>query len=518
MSFELETENIRMFEPIKTANVKTVIDTDIIVPDTKPDVLNILQVNALSSITEKHIQKDSMSVMGYVDYTVLYSGGEENIQVKSISYRAPFSQHIDAAGISENMFSYVTSNVSHIEFHIQNSRKINVKSVVAFDTGAYSLISVNAASNVLTEHMLPLKEDDIKALNICVCSNSKIAVSDEIRLSSSAEGEYELLKTEVKLSDTEVKTMNNKVVIKGNLITDTLYLLDDDIHHIENEIPFTEVLDVDDISPQMHTEIKYNITGCTTELADDSEEKIMKLDASVDVLIKAFEENIYSVITDIYSPDFQMELDSRPCKFFSVDDVMSRTFSLNETVTISENMPGIVKVYNLTVNPVAESKTVNNGIGKIDGYMQTKLLYLSDSKAMPVYSYDKKIPFSFEVKADLEHDDVKMEADISLEHASYALKSERDAEIRVTVKADTKFVSSSAKEIITDITLNEDAPLQKTGQPGITIYFADDNENLWDIAKRYNTTTEEIAAINNISENEILQNRQQLLIPKRVTL
>ena len=307
MSFELETENIRMFEPIKTANVKTVIDTDIIVPDTKPDVLNILQVNALSSITEKHIQKDTMSVMGYVDYTVLYSGGDENIQVKSINYRAPFSQHIDAAGISENMFSYVTSNVSHIEFHIQNSRKINVKSVVAFDTGAYSLISVNAASNVLTEHKLPLKEDDIKALNISVCSSSKIAVSDEIRLSSSAEGEYELLKTEVKLSDTEVKTMNNKVVIKGNLITDTLYLLDDDIHHIENEIPFTEVLDVDDISPQMHTEIKYNITGCTTELADDSEEKIMRLDASVDVLIKAFEENIYSVITDIYSPDFHME-------------------------------------------------------------------------------------------------------------------------------------------------------------------------------------------------------------------
>ena len=94
MSFELETESITICEPIKTANVKAVIDTDIIVPDTKPDVLNILQVNALSSITEKNIQKDSVSVRGYVDYCVLYSAGEENIEVKSINYRTPFLQNI----------------------------------------------------------------------------------------------------------------------------------------------------------------------------------------------------------------------------------------------------------------------------------------------------------------------------------------------------------------------------------------------------------------------------------------
>lgn len=518
MSFELETESIRIYEPIKTANVKTVIDTDIIVPDTKPDVLNILQVNALSSITEKRLQKDAVSVMGYVDYTVLYSGGEENVQVKSINYRAPFSQVIDAMGISDDMFNYVTSNVSHIEFHVQNSRKINIKSVVCFDTGAYLKKNISAASSVVSELNLPSKKEDIKALDICVCSNNSFFVSNEIRLNSQIDGTCEILKTDAKLRAGEVKTMNNKVVIKGSLITDTLYSIDDDIYHLENEIPFTEVLDVDDISPDMHTEIRYNITGLDTELVGDSDDNVIRYDATVDVLIKAFEENLYPIISDIYSPDYQMNVKGDKIRVFSVEDLSNKTFSVNETVSISENMPGIVKVYNLSVNPIAEVLSINNGVGTIDGHLAIKLLYLSDSKSMPVYSVDKKVPFKFDINTDMQKENMCLESNITLEHASYTLKSDRDAEIRVALKADTKFISSADKEIITDISIDEDAPLKKSNQSGITIYFADDSESLWDIAKRYNTTAEEIAKVNNLSENEVLEKRQQLLIPKRVAI
>ena len=50
MSLELDTRNIQINEPLKAENVRTVVDTDIIVPDSKPDVLNVLQVNAISSV------------------------------------------------------------------------------------------------------------------------------------------------------------------------------------------------------------------------------------------------------------------------------------------------------------------------------------------------------------------------------------------------------------------------------------------------------------------------------------
>ena len=64
--------------------------------------------------------------------------------------------------------------------------------------------------------------------------------------------------------------------------------------------------------------------------------------------------------------------------------------------------------------------------------------------------------------------------------------------------------------------LDEETPLKKENQSGITIYFSDEGEKLWDVAKRYRTTTDEIARINSIDENILLKKNQKLIIPKRV--
>lgn len=518
MSFELETESIRIYEPLKAANVKAVIDTDIIVPDTKPDVLNILQVNALSSISEKYIQKDSIAVSGFIDYTVLYSGGDDSIEVKSIHYKAPFTQQIDATGIEDDMFNYVISNVSHIEFHIQNSRKINVKSVVSFDTGVIGKTVASAVSSVSSEAKMPVKKDNIRVLNMAVCSDNKFFISDELKFSGTSGEIEELLKSDIKLSGREIKTMNNKVVAKGSVTVDTLYTIDGDIYHMENEIPFTEVLDVDGITPEMHSEIKYNLCSAEYELVNTEEESYINFSATVEVLVKAYEENAYEVITDAYSPDYELEVEKKHFNIRSVDDTFVNTFSVNEIMSLGESVPGIVKVYNLIVTPHVENTSVQGGAGCINGYLDTKLLYLSDSQNLPVYSVTRKIPFSFNIDSKPLSDKCTIEADVTLEHAGYVLKSEHDAEIRAALRTSAKVISTSSKDIITDISLDEEKPLQKVDQPGIVIYFADDNESLWDIAKRYNTTTEEIATVNGIDENENLKKRQQLLIPKRLVV
>ena len=73
MLYELNSENILICKPVKPSLLKSVIYTDIIVTDTKPDVFHILQVNALSSINEKYVQKDIITVSGYIDFTILSS-------------------------------------------------------------------------------------------------------------------------------------------------------------------------------------------------------------------------------------------------------------------------------------------------------------------------------------------------------------------------------------------------------------------------------------------------------------
>ncbi len=518
MSFELCNENIQIYKPLKTSVVKSIVDSDIIVPDVKPDILNILQVNAVSSIGEKYVQKDMLTLSGHIDYTVLYSGGDDTVEVKNIRYKAPFSQQIEAKGIDNDMFNYVIAEVSHIEYNIENSRKIKIKSVISFDTGIIGKTSVNAVSSIKSSVNIPVKEEEIKLLNMSVCQETKFSVSDEIKIHDGESDDVEILKADCKIQSYELKSMNNKIIAKGSLSADILFKIDQDISHIENEIPFTEVIDVDNLNPNMHTDIKYNLCSADYELINADNEYIVNFTGEISALIRGYEESSYDIVTDTYSPDYELNIKKDNYSVLTIKDSQKDSFSVNESILLKESYPQVLKVYNLDVNPVIETATPQKGFGIIEGYLDTKLLYLSSNDNLPVYSSCNKIPFSFKIENETIDAQSILDTNIALDHSGYIIRTDREIEIRASVKTDTKVLSEKNKSIISDIVLDEETPLKKENQSGITIYFCDEGEKLWDVAKRYRTTIDEIAKINSIDENIMLKKNQKLIIPKRVLI
>jgi len=518
MSLELNSELIQISKPLKIAKVKSIIDTDIIVPDSKPDVLNVLQVNATASVMEKYLQKDVISVSGNIDYTVLYSSDTDETLLKNIRFKTPFTQQIEINGVSDDSCNYVMCDVSHIEYQIQNSRKINIKSVLSFDTGIIGNYSLSAVSSISSTANVSSKSENIKIFNLSVCHEGSAEISDKVKISLSPDEEIEILKVDCKVVGRELKSMNNKAVAKGALISDILYLRDNDVCHTECEIPFTEVIDAEGLQPHMHTEIKYNVTSAEFEAETAEGECVAVLNAEIGYLIKGFDESLYEIIADAYSPDYELSIDKKQISFLTLKDIVTKSYNVSDTITLPENAPSVVKVYNLIAKPVFESSTVQNGFVINDGYIDVKLLYLSDRADSPVYSANQKIPFSLKTESEHAYPDSVCDTDISLEHVGYILNSDREIEIRTALNLKSKILDDKNRTVISSIEMDEEKPINKDNQSGITIYFTDKNESLWNIAKKYHTTEEDIAEINGINPNEPLKDRQQLMIPKRINL
>ena len=518
MSFDLEKESVSVYEPLKAANLKTVVNADIIVPDTKPDVINILEVNALPTIREKYVQKDKICVSGMLVYTVLYSGDTENGAVRSIRYKMPFSEQIELLGAREDMSYYAECDIAHTEYRIENSRKISVRSVLSFNCGAAMRKRVLAVSNVSGEQEIPVRHTKVKVLDMEACSLNVFSVSDSFRIPESGSEIDEILKTDIKINKNEQKIMNGKLVVKGSLLCDTLYTIDGEIYHIENEIPYTEVIDADDVSPSMHTEVNYKIYDAEYDQSTSEEGNQININVGIEVLTKAFSENEYQVVSDVYCPDYEIDVSEENVIVYSVDDSFREAYSVNESLCLSESSPSILKVYNIVASPVLDNVVANVGYIQHDGHLDVKILYLSDSQSRPVCSANKQLPFSIRVNSSKTDSDTYADSIVELEHISYVLKSDKCLEIRASLDCCGKVTSKHSTSFITDISLLSEVPLKKKKQAGVTIYFADQNETLWDIAKRYNTTEEEIALINGIEQSAPLRHRQQLLIPKRVII
>ena len=85
-------------------------------------------------------------------------------------------------------------------------------------------------------------------------------------------------------------------------------------------------------------------------------------------------------------------------------------------------------------------------------------------------------------------------------------------EIRVELSVNAAVYRCSNVSLITDVTIDENSPVTKSDRGAMTIYFASDGENVWDIARHYLASVADIKQINDIEEN-ILESGKMVLIP-----
>ena len=89
--------------------------------------------------------------------------------------------------------------------------------------------------------------------------------------------------------------------------------------------------------------------------------------------------------------------------------------------------------------------------------------------------------------------------------------SENETELKITCVFDVLVFENCKSDFITDI-INDESDFENNA--GIIIYIVQKNDSLWNIAKRYHTTTEEILSLNTIENPEKLLVGEKLLILK----
>ncbi len=70
-------ENVQFEQLIRESNSNCVLKDEYLIPDTHPDVQEILTVESRPMITSKEVVGDKIVLDGKVEYTVLYLAREE---------------------------------------------------------------------------------------------------------------------------------------------------------------------------------------------------------------------------------------------------------------------------------------------------------------------------------------------------------------------------------------------------------------------------------------------------------
>ena len=103
-------------------------------------------------------------------------------------------------------------------------------------------------------------------------------------------------------------------------------------------------------------------------------------------------------------------------------------------------------------------------------------------------------------------------AEVYVRETSYDISAEGVLTAKSDIGVKLLVYSSDSIKAVTDISVDETTRKERDGDYAIKLYFGIENEDIWDIAKRYSTS---VAAI--MEENELsgqrLENGGMLLIP-----
>lgn len=100
----------------------------------------------------------------------------------------------------------------------------------------------------------------------------------------------------------------------------------------------------------------------------------------------------------------------------------------------------------------------------------------------------------------------------SIESMEVAIEANTIA-IKANLNMCAKVLYEVRKEFVKDVLEGSEEEIQKNAS--ITIYIISEGDTLWNLAKKYSTTVDEIVRINEIEDPNFLMAGEKILIPGR---
>ena len=526
MSLKLKKEVIKLNEVVYAQYGQTMVETDIIVPDVKPDILKILQVDGVAIVTQKLVQQDKIVIQGNINMNILYApDSNDGVKVRAMNSTQMFTHVVDAPGARPNMSLFCEAEVENVEFAFLNSRKMNVRVNVGVNVKAFNPMEIEVATDMQDTDNLQTKGEIIRASNVVFEGEREVTVRDQIEVPSGKPAMNEVFKIDTLVRQREVMIVENKIVVKGEIDVCTLYSAVDfaavegeefereveTVNFMEHQIPFNEVLDVEGLLESMDGEVDYTVKEIFFDISADSagDKRVLNLELTIAANVHATEVMEINSIEDAYSTDGDIEIKKG---MYNIEQLIGRSsaqISHRDLAPILSDLPPIAQLINCKAKPMVAEIAVEDGKASVQGVVETHILYLSHDASNPVCAVKHKSEFSHIVEINGMEDKVMCEAKLDVEHVTFNMTTDREVELRFIIGLAARAVRATQTEIIEEIHWLESAAIDP--RPSIVIYFVQKGDTLWDIAKRYKTTPAAIIESNGL-DGDTLAVGQQLMI------
>jgi hypothetical protein len=517
---DLIKKNIHMNKLRCKSTLQLTLDDDFNVPDVKPDIDQIITAQGEVRINDIKAVNGKLLVKGALRFNVLGLSEGDARPIQNLPGEIPFDESINMDVNCTDDEPIVKWELEDLSTGLINSRKLSVRSIVRLYVAVEDLYDEETAVMVEGSEDIQYINKKIEVTNVAINKKDTYRIKDEIVLPGNKANITSLLYQDIGLSNVEVRLLEDKFTMKGEIPVFVLYTGEDEdnpIEYYETEIPFSGTIECSGCTEDMVEDITFSIANKSMEVKQDSdgEERVLDLEVNLELGIKAYETCEPEILCDIYSPLKEITPVMRNADFENLVIKNNSKYRIADRIRVSENQPRILQICHANGDIQIDDVNAEGTELLVDGIIDVKILYISEEDHRPLNSLRGAIPFSQVIELKGMKAGSNYEVKPGIDQLSVMMLDSEEIEVKATVNLNTIVFDVITEPIITDVTV---APLDMEklqAMPGIIGYVVKKDDTLWNIAKKYYTTVDNIMAVNEL-ENDRIQEGDKLIITKKV--
>ena len=507
MVVETKKENLCINQIIAKKSQDVTIEGDVIIPDIKPDILNAINTNGTVCVYKKEIMDGKVRLDGSVNLYIMYLPDNETDTVRSLNTSLDFTQIIDVEQARENMSLENEVTIKAIECKVLNGRKVNLKVHTNIAVKIYSNENMEIISEIENMPDMQMLNNTVEVNSLLGTGSTKIYAKENVAIDNIDEV-AEIMKLDLKLANKDIKISYNKVLAKADLDVRIMYLTEDNrINTTTSQIPVMGFVDIANVCEENICDTNYSIKNIIVK-PNNNETHGIYVEVQIELVCSAYERKEINIIQDLYSPNEEVKFTQKEIDAMTNKQNKRDILQVNEQIQIPEIMGH--RLYDVEVKPnIVEENILNDKI-VYDGNLQLKFIFEAENTAMiDIKTMELPFNFSTEVKGVNKRSFVSTNINVSTQ--DFIIGQNGSIDCNINLEFEINVSMTTGINIIENLSVDE---IQEKKSYSMIIYFVKQGDTLWNIAKKFKSTVEDIAGVNDIEDVNKIRVGEQLFIPK----
>ena len=406
----------------------------------------------------------------------------------------------------------ISAKTDHVNFRAVNKRRIDLRGAVSVKIAVAGEQKQEVVSDA--EGMnIQLRKVPVRYAARRLSAVKNVRIEEEIELTAAQPDISGIISCRCIASACEVKLISGKLLAKGEADVDLLYAGAKDgdmpVEPMSFSLSYSQIIDVDGLDESFECSVAPEVISCDIGITG-GDNRTVRCEAELRLCCRAVKTATVMIAEDAFSTVYPCNAEISEIKAEQIPAVYDENLRHSTRLAEGENVPQ--NIYAMWSEP----KNINSHIGEdgrsvvISGMLVYSMAAREKNGGVVMPDHEEAFEETVGLPDNISGADVS--ADVRVRETTYDISADGVLNARADMSVKLSVYSADSIRAVTDISIDDSTKKERDGDYAIKLYFGTENENVWDIAKRYSTSVSAIMEENDLTDDR-LESGGMLLIP-----